>query len=70
MQMYNFDFMKSGNLKPIETVHRMFHSTDQARNYCINLFRTRGVIMGANRVQLRENGGTKVLYYWPNDDEK
>jgi hypothetical protein len=67
MQMYNFDFMKSGQLKPIETVHRMVHNLEQARNHCINLFRSRAATVGADRVKVRENGGSKVLYSWPND---
>jgi hypothetical protein len=68
MQMYNFDFMKSESHKPLETEHRMTHSLAQAKNFCINLFRTRGATIGADSVQLRENGGSKVLYSWPKDD--
>ena len=65
MQMYNFDYLKSGQLKPIETVNRMMHTVEQARNHCANLFMSRGKIVGADRVQVRENGSSKVLYSWP-----
>ena len=68
MLMYNFDFMRSGTLKPLETVNRMLHNIEQAKNHSINLFKSRGAAIGADRVQVRENGGSKVLYSWPRLD--
>jgi hypothetical protein len=65
MQLYNFDFMKNEHLTPMETVYRVAHDLEQAKNYCINLFRTRGAAIGADWIQVRVNGGTKVLYSWP-----
>ena len=68
MQMFNFDFMKNDNAKPIETVNRMMHTLNQAKHHCANLFNGRGSAINADRVQLRENGSSQVLYSWPEGD--
>ena len=68
MQMYNFDFMKNDSPKPIETVHRLAKTLAHAKNYCANLYHTRGAALGADKVQMRENGGSEVKYTWSAND--
>ena len=67
MKMFNFDFMKGDSGKPMEAVNFMMRSLDEAKNRCRNLFADRGVTIGANRVHLRENGGSKILFGWPEE---
>ena len=67
MKMYNFDLMKDGNPEPIVTISNMMRSLDEAKNRCINLYRGRAPMIGANRVHLREDGGSTVIYSWPED---
>ena len=65
MQMYNFDFMKNDNDEPIETISNMMRTLDEAKNRCKNLYAGRGPMIGARSVRLRENGGSTIIYRWP-----
>ena len=67
MKMYNFDFMKDGSPEPIETISNMMRSLDEAKNHCINFYRGRAAVIGANKVHLRVNGGSTVVYSWPEE---
>ena len=67
MQMFNFDFMKDDGREPAETVNSMMRSLNEAKNRCKNLFASRGTKIGARSVWVRENGGSKILYAWPEE---
>ena len=67
MQMFNFDFMKNDSHEPIETVSNMMRTLDEAKNRCKNLYVGRGSIIGADSVRLRENGGSTIIYSWPEE---
>ena len=67
MKIYNFDFMKDGSPEPIETISNMMRSLDEAKNRCINLYRGRASMIGATKVHLREDGGSTVIYSWPEE---
>ena len=67
MQMYNFDFMKNGSSEPIETVSNMMRTLDEAKNRCKNLLAGRGALIGADSLRLRENGGSTVIFSWPEE---
>ena len=65
MQMYNFDFIDRKKAGPIETRNQMLPSLRAARTRCESLFENYGKTIGATSVRVRENGGTKLLYEWP-----
>jgi hypothetical protein len=67
MQMYNFDLMKKGTNEPLETINNMMRSLDEAKNRCKNLLAGRAPMIGADRIQLRENGGAAIIFSWPED---
>jgi hypothetical protein len=67
MEMYNFDFMERTKGRPLETRNYMIPSLRAARTRCERLFENYGKQIGASSVRVRENGGTKVLYEWPEE---
>ena len=49
----------------LETRNYMMRSLREAQNRCESLYETYGRTIGAARVCVRENGGTRVVYEWP-----
>ena len=67
MQMFNFDFMRNDRSEPIETFNNMLRTLNEAKNRCKNLYAGRGITIGAHSVRVRENGGTTIVYSWPEE---
>jgi hypothetical protein len=65
MQMFNFEFIDGQKAKPLESRNQMLPSPRAARMRCESLFETYGKSFGATGIRVHENGGTNVLYEWP-----
>jgi hypothetical protein len=65
MTKYSFEFMKKGTGKPLLKLNLMMPCVDDAIDRCRMLYALRGKFLKARSIRVRENGGPKIVYSYP-----
>jgi hypothetical protein len=65
MTIYSFEFMKKRLDRPILQLNLDMPKVDDAIDRCRMLYALRGRVLKAKSIRVRENGGPKIVYSYP-----